>query len=126
MLQIFSTNNESRVRGLKSHQREVGGWFRSSLHRITFALEILNLHIFWNYRQQLKRGSEQSTNFRWWDLASYSGFIQSREDLKHPPTAVGGIWTFCAKPHLLLRFDPVYLWLIHAINNPRRPRRLSC
>ena len=51
-----------------------------------------------DYREQVKKGSEQSTNFRWWDLASYSGFIQRREDLKHPPTAVGGIWTFYAKP----------------------------
>src|SRR6267142_2470185 len=33
--------------------------------------------------------------FRWWDLGSSRWFIQSREDLKHPPTApVGGILDF--------------------------------
>ena len=44
--------------------------------------------------EQLKRGSEQSTNV---GLSEFTWFIQSREDMNHPPTAVGGIWTFCAK-----------------------------
>jgi len=94
MLQILSTM--SHVYEVLNPPTGVGGWFRSSLHRITLRLKFLTARIL-DYREQLERGSEQSTNFRWWDLASSQWFIQSREDLKHPPTAVDGIWTFCAK-----------------------------
>ena len=38
-------------------------------------------------------GSEQSTNFRWWD--SRTRFVLTcRLDLNHPSTSVGGIWEF--------------------------------
>jgi len=40
-----------------------------------------------------KVGSEQSTNCRWWDSRARPG-AECRLDLKHPPTAVGGISTF--------------------------------
>jgi hypothetical protein len=92
MLQILSTMSHV-FEVLKSHQRElVDG--SDPFYRITFALEILNCTYFGLIGEQLKRRSEQSTNFRWWDLASSQRFIQSREDLKHPPTAVGGIGLF--------------------------------
>ena len=95
MLQDF-LYKESPVRGLKSHQRElVDGSDRLYIESV-LCLKLLTARIL-DYREQLGRGSEQSTNFRGWDLASSQWFIQSREDLKHPPTAVGGIWTFCAK-----------------------------
>jgi hypothetical protein len=35
-------------------------------------------------------GSEQSTNFRWWDSRARS-VLACRLDLNHPPTPVGGI-----------------------------------
>ena len=35
-------------------------------------------------------GSEQSTNFRWWDSRTGSVFA-CRLDLNNPPTSVGGI-----------------------------------
>jgi len=41
-------------------------------------------------RSALEAGSEQSTNFRWWD--SRSRFVLTcRLDLNNPPTSVGGI-----------------------------------
>ena len=97
MLQILSTMSHV-YEALKSHQRKLVDCFRSFLHRITFALEILNCAYFGLIGDQLKRGSEQSTNSRWWNLASSQRFIQSREDLKHPPTAVGGIRLFGQSP----------------------------
>ena len=36
-------------------------------------------------------GSEQSTNFRWWDSRTRS-VLACRLDLNHPPTSVGGIF----------------------------------
>ena len=38
-------------------------------------------------------GSEQSTNFRWWDSRTRS-VLACRLDLNHPPTSVGGIPEF--------------------------------
>ncbi len=45
-------------------------------------------------------GSEQSTNFRWWDSQIRSPSL-CRLDLNHPPTpvtAVGGILEFFTQP----------------------------
>jgi hypothetical protein len=47
-----------------------------------------------NNRNRQER--EPSTNFRWWDSVTTTS-CPDRRDLNHPPTAVGGIWTFCAK-----------------------------
>jgi hypothetical protein len=38
-------------------------------------------------------GSEQSTNFRWWDSRTRS-VLACRLDLNNPPTSVGGIPAF--------------------------------
>jgi hypothetical protein len=40
-----------------------------------------------------KAGSEQSTNFRWWDSRTRC-VVAGRLDLNHPPTPVGGISEF--------------------------------
>src|SRR5260370_12560287 len=93
----------------------VGGWFRSSLQRDRLPnLGIPPTEVGGLFRSNLLRrrhvetqvsfvrarprlvseaGSEQSTNFRWWD--SRTRFtVGSRLDLNHPPTPVGGIWEF--------------------------------
>src|SRR5438034_5739561 len=48
-------------------------------------------------------GSEQSTNFRWWDSRTRS-VPACRLDLNHPPTSVGGIPEFLQKSLSLVRF----------------------
>ena len=87
MLQIFSTMSHV-YEGLKSHQRELvdasDPFYTESLLRLKF----FTARIFGLIGEQLKRGSELSTNFRWWDLASSQWFIQSRDDLNDPPSAV--------------------------------------
>ena len=98
--------NESRVEGLKSHQRKLVDGSDPFYLEITFALEILNCTYFGLIGEELKRRSEQSTNFRWWDLASSQRFIQSGEDLKHPPTAVGGIGLFVQSHSTAKTQDP--------------------
>jgi hypothetical protein len=65
----------------------VGGWFRFDLlsrqksHETELAFAIC--------RFASEAGSEQSTNFRWWD--SIQCALAGRLDLNHPPTAMGGI-----------------------------------
>jgi hypothetical protein len=97
MFQILSTVSYV-YEGLKSHQRELVDASDPFYTESPLRLKSLTACIFGLIGEQLKRGSEQSTNFRWWDLASSQWFIQSRDDLNHPPTAVGGICIFCAKP----------------------------
>ena len=45
----------------------------------------------------LGAGSEQSTNFRWWD-SEISKASPGRLDLNNPPTPVGGISQFSDNP----------------------------
>ena len=94
MLQIFSTTSHLYEVLNPTNGELVDGSGRLYIESL-LCLKLLTARIL---DEQLERGSEPSTNFRWWDLASSQWFIQSREDLKHSPTAVGGIWTFCAKP----------------------------
>src|ERR1700730_8340960 len=73
---------------------EVGGLFRSNLrpHRRRMELKSLSLsNVFWRFDSEA--GSEQSTNFRWWDSKTRS-VLACRLDLNHPPTSVGGIPEF--------------------------------
>ena len=98
----------------KSHQRVVGGLFRSNLPES--ALDLNESHqrqlvdcsdpTCWSELERRKirdrflnalgrfaskAGSEQSTNFRWWDSRTRSALI-CRLDLNNPPTSVGGIF----------------------------------
>src|SRR6266542_4657689 len=62
----------------------VGGSFRSNL--LSSLLNALARFV-------TEAGSEQSTNFHWWD--SRTGcLLACRLDLNNPPTAVGGILPF--------------------------------
>jgi|SRR5258705_11979862 len=101
MLQILSTRSYLYEVLNPTNGELVDGSDRLYIESL-LCLKLLTARIL-DYREQLERGSEQSTNFRWWDLASSQWFFHGREDLKHPPTAVGGIWTFCAKPYGSLR-----------------------
>ena|SRR5258705_12240104 len=61
--------------------------------RLSVARKItMKLNLFLNAfgRFGSEAGSEQSTNFRWWDSSQWS-HLSCRPDLKNPPTSVGGI-----------------------------------
>jgi hypothetical protein len=49
----------------------------------------------------LEAGSEQSTNFRWWDFEISKPSL-GRLDLNHPPTPVGGISEFSTSLYLVV------------------------
>ena len=75
---------------------EVGGWFRSNL---LVHIEVpVKLNSFLNAlgRFVSEAGSEQSTNFRWWDSRTRLR-AACRSDLNYPPTPWVGfqhLWSF--------------------------------
>jgi hypothetical protein len=114
-IQYGTGSSNDRVKTQKSHQRklvdcsdptyirglldlripptEVDGLFRSSLCVNVEDPMKLNSLLKALGRFVPEAGSEQSTNFRWWDSRIRLP-PDCRPDLNHPPTPVGGILTF--------------------------------
>jgi hypothetical protein len=99
MFQILSTVSYV-YEGLKSHQRELVDASDPFYTDSPLRLKSLTACIFGLIGEQLKRGSEPSTHCRGWDLASSQWFIQSRDDLNHPPLPWVGFAFFVQSPWL--------------------------
>ena len=78
---------------------EVGGLFRSGLQNQETTAFKRDFRVMHSANVDEHVGSEQSTNFRWWDSRTRLP-LPCRPDLNHPPTPVGGISEF---PHRLYR-----------------------
>ncbi len=88
------TYREANDEMIESHQRQlVDGSDPTCSSKCKAELAL------WNApgRFRSEAGSEQSTNCRWWNSRTRAPTL-CRLDLNHPPTAVGGISTFEAKP----------------------------